>query len=181
MVFLFIWDLLIQNPLRFIKSIKQIVQIGRKQRKTTHFHRLLRHIRRIGRRHTNSNLSFSAKNKAQTNRSVPYFFVVEGIWTLPRRFTGKGKMPEALAVREKARAFWEEKRSIGHGSAIDDYFDEWNAKHFQISPSRAFYIVYYSSKKSSKNHHYFLKNRNTYKKEEPKVQNLKQPLLALNK
>ena len=42
-----------------------------------------------------------------------------------RRFTGKGIEPEARPVGEEARAKWEEKRSIGRGSAIDDYFDEW--------------------------------------------------------
>ena len=36
---------------------------------------------------------------------------------------------------DKARAGWEEKGSIGRGSAIDDCFDEWKAKPFQISPS----------------------------------------------
>ena len=42
-------------------------------------------------------------------------------------------MPEALAVREKARAFWEEKRSIGYGSTIYDYFDEWGRSPSNLS------------------------------------------------
>ena len=43
--------------------------------------------------------------------------------------TGTGIEPEARLNGEEARAKWEKTRSIGHGSAIDDYIFEWAMKN----------------------------------------------------
>ena len=39
----------------------------------------------------------------------------------------------ALAVRDEARARWEEKRSIATGRERDDYFDEWEQSSSNLS------------------------------------------------
>ena len=60
-----------------------------------------------------SNLSFSAKKARQTLCLSCFFADIE--WNLNSTATviRQGQRAQALAVREKARASWEEKKSIG--------------------------------------------------------------------
>ena len=60
-----------------------------------------------------------------TTQKGGHIFLLSKGFELEAPGTGKGIPPEAHPASEEARAKWEEKRSIGHGSAIDDYFDEW--------------------------------------------------------